>query len=102
MHKVRAFDVVLWSGPGPNDSEVTMIDMNEWIILFAKVNTRNGNLALEIVPIFGCEHFWGDSRTFLKWKIAQPWWDSNPRYLDYMPSWLETYVITTTKHSTTK
>ena len=27
-----------------------------------------------------------NSRHFMRWKIAHPWWGSKPRYLDYIPS----------------
>ena len=35
---------------------------------------------------FHCEHFFWNTQNCMKWKRAHPWWYSNPRPLDYIPS----------------
>ena len=41
--------------------------------------------------IFDCEHFFLKQSNFMKWKITQLWWDSNPPPLNFMPSALIDY-----------
>ena len=62
------------------------------------VSNRQSNAAYIYIYIYIClyicllrlrnECHW-NSRHFMTWKIAPPWWDSNPRSLDYIPNYID-------------
>ena len=43
------------------------------------------------LPVKGNEYPW-NSLYFIKWKLAYPWWGSNQRSVDYIPSFITRHV----------
>ena len=50
------------------------------------VNTRKDNHARTMALISTVNNYSWNNRNFMKCKRAHPWWDSNPRPIDDMPS----------------
>ena len=47
------------------------------ICLFVKVKTRNADHTWATAPISTVNNCCWNNQNFMKWKIAQPWWDLN-------------------------